>query len=42
LQAALQRPTFNIRGLQSAFIGAGARTIIPDRATAAIDIRLVK
>ena len=42
LQAALQRPTFNIRGLQSAFVGANARTILPDRATAAIDIRLVK
>jgi acetylornithine deacetylase/succinyl-diaminopimelate desuccinylase-like protein len=26
----------------SAHVGAGARTIIPDRATAAIDIRLVK
>jgi acetylornithine deacetylase/succinyl-diaminopimelate desuccinylase-like protein len=42
LQAALQRPSFNVRGLSSAFVGAGARTIIPDRATAAIDIRLVK
>jgi acetylornithine deacetylase/succinyl-diaminopimelate desuccinylase-like protein len=42
LQASLQRPSFNIRGLSSAFVGAGARTIIPDHATAAIDIRLVK
>ncbi len=42
LQAALQRPTFNIRGLSSAFVGANARTILPDRAIAAIDIRLVK
>ncbi len=42
LQDALQYPTLNIRGLVSAHVGAGARTIIPDRATAAIDIRLVK
>jgi acetylornithine deacetylase/succinyl-diaminopimelate desuccinylase-like protein len=42
LQAALQRPSFNVRGLSSAFVGAGARTIVPDRAIAAIDIRLVK
>jgi acetylornithine deacetylase/succinyl-diaminopimelate desuccinylase-like protein len=42
LQDAFQTPTFNIRGLVSAHVGAGARTIIPDRATAAIDVRLVK
>ena len=42
LQQAFQKPTLNIRGLQSAFIGDGARTIIPDRAVAEIDIRLVK
>ena len=42
LQDALQVPTLNVRGLASAHVGAGARTIIPDRATAAIDIRLVK
>jgi acetylornithine deacetylase/succinyl-diaminopimelate desuccinylase-like protein len=42
LQAALQAPTLNVRGLTSAFVGANARTIIPDSATAAIDIRLVK
>jgi acetylornithine deacetylase/succinyl-diaminopimelate desuccinylase-like protein len=42
LQDALQVPTLNIRGLASSFVGPGARTIIPDRATAAIDIRLVK
>lgn len=42
LQAALQIPTLNIRGLASAHVGAGARTIIPDRAIAALDIRLVK
>jgi acetylornithine deacetylase/succinyl-diaminopimelate desuccinylase-like protein len=42
LQEAYQYPTLNVRGLASAHVGAGARTIIPDRATAAIDIRLVK
>jgi acetylornithine deacetylase/succinyl-diaminopimelate desuccinylase-like protein len=42
LQEALQFPTLNVRGMQSAFVGAGARTIIPDSATASIDIRLVK
>ena len=38
----MQIPTLNIRGLASADIGAAARTIIPDRAVAALDIRLVK
>lgn len=42
LQEALQYPTLNVRGMQSAFVGAGARTIIPDSATASIDIRLVQ
>jgi acetylornithine deacetylase/succinyl-diaminopimelate desuccinylase-like protein len=42
LQQALQWPTLNVRGMTSAHVGAGARTIIPDRATAAMDIRLVK
>jgi acetylornithine deacetylase/succinyl-diaminopimelate desuccinylase-like protein len=42
LQDAFQYPTLNVRGLVSAHVGAGARTIIPDRATAAIDVRLVK
>jgi acetylornithine deacetylase/succinyl-diaminopimelate desuccinylase-like protein len=42
LQHALQSPTLNVRGLSSAHVGAGARTIVPDRATAAIDIRLIK
>ena len=42
LQDAMQVPTLNIRGLASSFVGPNARTIVPDRATAAIDIRLVK
>jgi acetylornithine deacetylase/succinyl-diaminopimelate desuccinylase-like protein len=42
LQQALQLPALNIRGLSSAAIGPDARTIIPDRAVAFIDVRLVK
>jgi acetylornithine deacetylase/succinyl-diaminopimelate desuccinylase-like protein len=42
LQEAIQFPSLNVRGLESAYVGAQARTIIPDRATAAIDVRLVK
>ena len=42
LQQGLQIPSFNVRGLSSAFVGADARTIVPDRAVAAIDIRLVR
>ena len=42
LQDALQYPTLNVRGMTSAHVGTGARTIIPDSATASIDIRLVK
>jgi len=42
LQEAVQYPTLNIRGLASSHVGPGARTIIPDRAVAAMDIRLVK
>ena len=42
LQEAMQYPTLNVRGMISAHVGAGARTIIPDSATASIDIRLVK
>ncbi len=42
VQEALQFPTLNVRGLQSAFIGDQARTIIPDRAVAELDVRLVQ
>lgn len=41
LQEAVQYPTLNVRGLSSGYVGAAARTIIPESATAAIDIRLV-
>src|SRR5438552_4346706 len=42
LQEALQYPSLNVRGLRSAYIGSEARTVIPESATASIDIRLVK
>jgi acetylornithine deacetylase/succinyl-diaminopimelate desuccinylase-like protein len=35
-------PSFNIRGLQSGAVGDNARNVVPAKATAAIDIRLVK
>lgn len=40
-QEALQYPSLNIRGLVSANIGEKANTIIPEKAVAEIDIRLV-
>ena len=40
-QEALQYPSLNARGISSAWVGAQARTIVPDNATVAIDIRLV-
>lgn len=42
LQEAIQYPSLNVRGLSSGWVGADARTIVPDRAVAAIDVRLVK
>lgn len=38
----LMIPSLNVRGLSAATVGDTARNIIPDRATASIDIRLVK
>jgi acetylornithine deacetylase/succinyl-diaminopimelate desuccinylase-like protein len=35
-------PSLNVRGMESAYVGDAARTIIPDRATASLDVRLVK
>jgi acetylornithine deacetylase/succinyl-diaminopimelate desuccinylase-like protein len=35
------RPSLNVRGLRSMFVGAQARTIIPDVAIAELDLRLV-
>ena len=40
-QESLQFPSLNVRGMASAWVGSQARTIVPDKTTAAIDIRLV-
>jgi acetylornithine deacetylase/succinyl-diaminopimelate desuccinylase-like protein len=38
----LQYPSLNIRGLRSAYVDEQAQNIVPEKATAAIDVRLVK
>ncbi len=35
-------PSLNIRGIRSAYVGAEAQNVVPDRAEASIDVRLVK
>lgn len=40
-QESLQYPSLNVRGLGSGWVGKKARTIVPESATAEIDIRLV-
>lgn len=40
-QEALQYPSLNVRGLGSGWIGKKARTIVPESATAELDLRLV-
>lgn len=40
-QESIQYPSLNIRGLGSGWIGDEVRTIVPDRAVAELDIRLV-
>lgn len=40
-QESLQYPSLNIRGLASGWMGENSRTIVPENATAEIDIRLV-
>ncbi len=42
LQQAVQLPALNIQGLASGVIGGGATVVIPDRATAFLEVRLVK
>lgn len=42
LERRMFRSTLNIRGLHSGFTGDQAQTIIPHRATVALDVRLVK
>lgn len=38
----IHQPSLNVRGLRSAYVGEEARTIVPDRAIASLDLRLVK
>lgn len=38
----LQFPSLNIRGLHSAYVGEAAQNVVPEKAEAAIDVRLVK
>ncbi len=40
-QESIQYPSFNIRGLDALYVGKEARTLIPDKAIAELDIRLV-
>ena len=35
-------PSLNIRGLRSAYVGAQSQNVVPDRAEASLDLRLVK
>jgi acetylornithine deacetylase/succinyl-diaminopimelate desuccinylase-like protein len=41
LEALLFRPTANIDGLEAGYTGPGGKTIVPDRARAILDVRLV-
>ena len=38
----LQLPSLNIRGLRSAYVGERAQNVVPDKAEASLDARLVK
>ena len=38
----LQFPSLNIRGLRSAYVGEQSQNVIPEKAVAAMDVRLVK
>jgi len=38
----INEPSLNIRGLRSAYVGNGSQNVVPDRAEASFDIRLVK
>ncbi len=42
LQELINQPSLNVRGIRSAWVGAESRTIVPETATAEIDLRLVK
>jgi len=38
----LAEPSLNVRGLRSAYVGAQAQNVVPDKAEASLDARLVK
>ena len=38
----LQLPSLNIRGMRSAYVGDQAQNVVPERAEASLDVRLVK
>jgi len=38
----LQQPSLNIRGLKSAYVGEQAQNVVPEKAEASLDVRLVK
>jgi acetylornithine deacetylase/succinyl-diaminopimelate desuccinylase-like protein len=42
LMELLQYPSLNIRGLRSAYVGEQAQNVVPEKAIAALDVRLVK
>lgn len=42
LQMLINRPTLNVRGVNSGFVGQEARNIVPHTAVAEFDVRLVK
>ena len=41
LEALLFRPTLNVSGIAAGYVGPGGKTIVPSRALARVDIRLV-
>jgi acetylornithine deacetylase/succinyl-diaminopimelate desuccinylase-like protein len=38
----INEPSLNVRGLRSAYVGEGAQNVVPEKAEASIDARLVK
>jgi acetylornithine deacetylase/succinyl-diaminopimelate desuccinylase-like protein len=42
LMELLQLPSLNVRGLRSAYVGEQAQNVVPEKAIAALDVRLVK
>lgn len=42
LMELLQQPSLNIRGMRSAYVGEQAQNVVPEKAEASLDVRLVK